>query len=765
MAEPRTYPEGTPFPGKIARTAGESVAAWPVAPKARAGAPNVLVVLLDDVGFAQIGCFGSDIRTPTFDRLAAGGLRYRDFHTTAICSPTRACLLTGRNHHSNGVGIIQEMATGFPGYNGMIPRENGFLSEILLRAGYATFAIGKWHLVLASEYASGASKARWPLSRGFERYYGFLGGKTNQWSPTLVHDNHYVDPPRTPEEGYHLNADLADRAIEYIVDLRTVAPEKPFFMYYCLGAGHAPHHVEPGWIAKYRGQFDDGWDAWRERTFARQVASGIVPPGTRLSPRPPWVKEWASLPADARRLYARQQEVYAAFLEQTDHHIGRVVDFLSRIGELDNTLIMVASDNGASAEGGEHGSFNELQFPNRVEPTIADNLARLDEWGSVHSYPNYSWGWAWAGNTPLRRWKRYLHQGGMSDPLIVHWPRGIQARGAVRGQYVHVVDIAPTVLEALAIAPPDTLDGIKQRPLEGVSFAHSFDDAAVPTRKQVQYYEMIASRALWCDGWKAVVEQPQGEALTEEALANQRWELYHVAEDFSECTDLAAAHPEKLAELVERWWAEAGKYNVLPLDSRMQLRMVERKPGVAGPRRRFVYLPGAAPQFEYTAVDVKNRSHSITAEVEIPAGGAEGVLLAHGSWFAGYTLYVKDRRLHYVHNYLGVAEYRISAGEDLEPGRTTLSFRFTRTGEHRGTGALYIGARKVGEGEIPRTVPAVIETSGEGLCCGYDSGLPVTRDYRAPFRFTGTIVQVAVEVGEPPDADAGARLRAAMIDE
>ncbi len=760
----KTYPEGTAFTGKIGRTAATSEAAWPQPQRARPGAPNVLVFLLDDVGFAQLGCYGSDIRTPNFDRLAAGGVRYRDFHTTAICSPTRACLLTGRNHHSNGVGIIQEMATGFPGYNGMVPKENGFLSEMLLAQGYATLGIGKWHLTLASEYASGASKARWPLSRGFERFYGFIGGKTSQWAPTLVHDSHYIDPPRRPEEGYHLNADLADHAIEYLTDLRTIAPDKPFFMYYCLGAGHAPHHVEPEWIEKYRGQFDHGWDKWREEVFARQLAMGIVPPGTQLSPRPPWVQAWDSLSADAKKLYARQMEVYAAFLEQTDHHVGRVLDFLEQLGELDNTLVMLASDNGASAEGGEHGSFNENQFANRVEPTIAENLKHLDEWGSVKSFPNYSWGWAWAGNTPLRRWKRYLHQGGMSDPLIVHWPQGIAARGEIRDQYVHVVDVTPTILEALGLTPPPLLNGVTQRPLEGVSFAHSFNDAAALTKKEAQYYEMIASRALWADGWKAVVEQPQGDPLTDEILAGQKWELYHVATDFSECNDLADQHPAKLAELVERWWIEAGKYNVLPLDSRMQLRMGERKPSTVPTGTHFVYYPGGAPQFEYTAVNVKNRSHTITAEVDIPPGGAEGVLLAHGSWFAGYALYVKDRHLVYVHNHLGLAEYRITSTEELPTGHLRLKFQFTRTGEHQGDGVLFVDGKVIGAGHIPHTVPHVIETSGEGLCCGYDSGLPVTDDYRAPFRFTGRIRQVMVDIGDAPAADAEAQLRAVLTD-
>jgi arylsulfatase A-like enzyme len=762
VAEMRQYPEGSEFTGAIGRTVVESTPAWPVPPRARPGAPNVVFILLDDVGFAQLGCFGADIRTPTFDRLAAGGLRYRDFHTTAICSPTRSCLLTGRNHHSNGVGIIQEMATGFPGYNGSVPRENGFLSEMLLREGYATFAVGKWHLTLASEYASGASKARWPLARGFERYYGFLGGKSNQWSPTLVHDNHYVEPPNALDESYHLNGDLADRAIEFVTDLRSVAPDKPFFLYYCLGAGHSPHHVEREWTDTYRGQFDVGWDRWRETVFARQLETGIVPPGTRLSARPDWVPAWDSLSDVERRLYARQMEVNAAFLEQTDHHIGRVIDFLEELGELDNTLVFVTSDNGASSEGGPTGSFNELQFPNRVQPTVEDNLARIDDWGGVRSYPNCAWGWAWAGNTPLKRWKRYLHQGGMSDALIVHWPNGIEARGEVRGQYAHVIDVVPTVLEALGIEPPAEIGGVPQRPIEGVSFAHTFDDPIAPAKKEVQYYEMIGSRAIWQDGWKAVAEQEQGVVLTEAMLDAQKWELYHVAEDFSECVDLAERHPDKLKELIERWWAEAEKYNVLPLDARMQARMAEPKPLAARPTGRYVYYPGGAPQFEYTAVNLKDRSHTITAVVELPGGGAEGVLLAHGSWFAGYSLYVKARRLHYVHNYLGLAEYRIDSDVDLPTGPATLRFSFRRTGEHRGVGTLFVNDQQVGRGEIPRTVPAVIETSGEGLCCGYDSGIPVTDDYRSPFRFTGTIKRVIVEVDGAERDDPDAQLRAAF---
>jgi arylsulfatase len=455
-------------------------------------------------------------------------------------------------------------------------------------------------------------------------------------------------------------------------------------------------------------------------------------------------------------------EVYAGFLSHTDHHIGRVIDFLEELGQLDNTLIFVTSDNGASAEAGPSGSFNQLLFSNGVQASLAENLERLDEWGGPNTYPNYSWGWAWAGNTPLRRWKRYLHQGGMSDPLIVHWPKGITAKGEVRGQYAHAIDLVPTVLEALGVEPPAEVGGVAQRPIHGVSFAHTFDAADAPTRKVVQYYEMFASRAIWRDGWKAVAEQEQGVALTEAGLAAQHWELYHVAEDFSECDDLAERHPDKLRELIDRWWAEAGKYDVLPLDARLQARFAEPKPQLAADASRYVYYPDAAPLLDYVAANVKNRSHTITAEVEIPRGGAEGVLLAQGSRFAGYSLYVKENRLHYVHNYLGLARYTISSAAELPTGPATLHYAFTKTGEHRGTGALYVNGAQVGEGEIERTVPNVFDVTSEGLCCGYDSGVPVTDEYRSPFRFTGTIKRVVVELDGAAHVDHEAAARAAL---
>jgi arylsulfatase A-like enzyme len=764
MAEFREYPEGAPFPGVIGRTVSESVPAWPVPRRPRAGAPNVLIVLLDDVGFAQFGPFGASIETPTLDRLAANGLRYRDFHTTALCTPTRSCLMTGRNHHANGMAVVTAAATGFPGYNSVLPREHGFLSEHLVEQGYATFALGKWHLTPVNECNPGAARRRWPLGRGFERFYGILGGMTSQYVPDLVEDNHPIDPPRRPEDGYHLTEDLADHAIAYLKDLKAAAPEKPFFLYFCPCAGHTPHHVPREWADRYRGKFDQGWDRLREEIFARQLEQGIVPPGTVLSPRPDWIPAWDSLSDDERRVYARQMEVYAGFMSHTDHHLGRLIDFLEQIGELDNTLLLLTSDNGASAEGGVHGSYNAQFENNNYEPSLQENLAALERWGDPSTFPHYSWGWAWAGNTPLRRWKRYVHEGGVTDAMIAHWPAGISAKGEVRDQYAHVTDILPTVLEALGLEPADRLNAVPQAPIQGVSFAHTFDDAAAPTRKQVQYYEMFGSRAIWQDGWKAVVEQEQGIMLTEELLRQQRWELYHVATDVSECRDLAAERPEKLEELIQRWWAEAGKYNVLPLDARRQGRMLAPKPRLTrGDDQRYVYYPHAAPLLRDAAVNLHNRSHTIRVEVVIPAGGAEGVLLAQGGRFAGYTLFVQGRRLHYVHNYLGLCEYTISSEVELPDGALTLGFELIKTGEHRGVGRLFVGDACVGQGELPRTVPNAFDRVGEGLCCGYDSGTAVTPRYQAPFRFSGTLQRVTVEVDGPRQVNAAAEQRAEMV--
>lgn len=741
----------TKFGGTIGRYRDESTPWWPEPRRARDDAPNVLVILLDDVGFAQLGCFGSDLDTPTFDRLAANGLRYTNFHTTALCSPTRASLLTGRNHHTVGMGRITDLATGFPGYHARIEKEHGFLSEMLVPAGYGSYAVGKWHLTPDDERHLGARRDRWPLGRGFERFYGFFGGETHQFAPTLVYDNHRVAQPRAFDDGYHLTEDLADRAIEFVADLDSAEPDKPFFLYFCTGACHSPHHAPPDWIERYRGRFDAGWDAWRAATFARQEAMGLLPPGTELSPRPEWVPAWDALPPDEQRVAARFMECFAAFLTHADHHIGRVLDFLAEIGRLDNTLVLALSDNGASSEGGVHGSINDARPWNLAGSPVEEAVARIDELGGPTLHNNYPWGWTVAGNTPFRRWKREVHEGGVADPLIVSWPARLAARGEIRRQYVHVIDLVPTVLELAGVDAPAEITGAVQSPIEGVSFAHTFLDADAPSRRDTQYYEMLGCRAIYHDGWKAVVYH----AIADQSVhfGDDVWELYHVAEDSSECHDLAAAEPERLQRLVELWWQQAERYMVLPLDNApFDAVFGEERPGHEG-RRRYVYYPFAGPVTEEAAVNVRNRTHTVTAEVVIPDGGVEGVLLAQGSVLGGFVLFVRHGLLHYVHNFVGMEEHRITSNVELSPGEHTLGFRFDKTGEHQGRGTLLLDGEPVGEGEIPRFTPTRFSITGEGLCCGYDLGMPVVDDYRPPFRFTGTLRRVVVEVEGPPFID------------
>ena len=501
-------PSDQPYEGVVGRTLAESTPWWPDLPSAPDGAPNVVMVLLDDVGYAQFGCYGSDIATPTFDGLAANGLRYSNFHTTALCSPTRACLLTGRNHHTNGMARIVEFAAGFPGYDATIPKENGFLSEILLRNGYATFAVGKWHLTPATEMTMGSPRDRWPLGRGFERFYGFLGGETDQYHPDLVYDNHQIDPPRTPEEGYHLTEDLADKAILFMKDLRAVAGRSRSSCTSRPARATRRTRRRVSSSSRYRGRFDQGWDRWREEVFARQLASGLLPPGTELSERPSWVPPWDSLTDDEQRLYARMMEVYAGFLTHTDAQVGRVVDFIDSLGELDNTIVLIMSDNGASAEGGARGSFNEMYFFNFEPESLEENLRRIDDLGTPRANNHYPWGWAWAGNTPLKRWKRETHEGGVADPLILSWPQRLGTPGETRHQYVHAIDVLPTLLDVIGIVAPDEINGVAQSPIEGVSFAATLADPATPSTHITQYYEMLGSRALYHDGWKAVTFHP-----------------------------------------------------------------------------------------------------------------------------------------------------------------------------------------------------------------------------------------------------------------
>ena len=508
------YESGAAFPGVIGRTTDVSSPAWPQSARPAPGTPNVLMVVLDDTGFGQLGCYGSPIETPNFDALAANGLRYNNMHTTALCSPSRSCILTGRNHHSNGMAAITELASGYPGYNGIVPFENGFLSEMLQGHGYNTFMVGKWHLTPSNQETAVGPYDRWPLARGFERFYGFLGGDTSQWYPDLVYDNHQVEPPATPEEGYHLTADLVDKSIQFIADSKQIDPDKPFYLHLCFGATHAPHHAPKEWADKYAGRFDDGWDAYREVTFARQKELGIVPAYAELSRHDPDVPDWESLPEPARKLFSRMMEVFAGFLSHTDHHLGRLLDFLQERGELDNTIVMVISDNGASAEGGPTGTTNEAQFFNNAQESLEDSLALIDEIGGPKHFNHYPWGWTWAGNTPFRRWKRETYRGGASDPFIVHWPTGIKAKGEVRTQYAHIIDMVPTVLDLLGIDPPPTIRGVTQSPIQGVSFAHTLDTPAAASRHHTQYFEMLGHRAIYHDGWRAVCPWP-GPSFTE----------------------------------------------------------------------------------------------------------------------------------------------------------------------------------------------------------------------------------------------------------
>ncbi len=749
------------FGGVIGRYGAESTPAWPEMLRAREGAPNVVYIVLDDVGYGQLGCFGGLIETPNLDRLAANGLRYGNFHTTALCSPTRSCLLTGRNHHANAMASVVETAAGFPGYNGEIPFENGFISEILAPQGYATYAVGKWHLTPHVEMNMGARRDRWPLGRGFERFYGFMGGDTNQWQPDLCVDNHQIDVPRTPEEGYHLTEDLADKAIEYLTDLRNSAPDKPFFLYFCTGAGHAPHHAPKEWIEKYRGKFDMGWERLRDQVFERQTAEGIIPPGTELTPRPPWIQEWDTLSDDERRLYARMMEVYAGFMSHTDHHIGRLLEFIETIGEMDNTIIVAISDNGASSEGGPNGSVNEALFFNRVPESLEENLAKIDELGSPSTFNHYPFGWTWAGNTPFQRWKREVHEGGVADPCIIHWPKGLAAKNEVRHQYVHAIDITPTILDVLGITPPATIKGVTQSAMHGTSFKHTLGDGDARSQHETQYYEMLGNRALYHKGWKAVVYHGTAgmiyDGVTDptKPFDEDPWELYHVEEDFSESRDLAGEHPEKLRELLDLWWIEAAKYNVLPLNPQAAARGTSRRPRPAGSRKRFVYYPGGAPVEMGASVNVKNRSHSISADVEIPAGGAEGVLLAMGGRFGGFSLFAKDGRLKYAYNFLGKFTNTLVSDRDLTPGRHLLQFAFEKTGQAPfgagGTCRLFIDGEPAGEMQLRVTIP-ILAGVGEALHCGSDIGATVCNEYAAPFRFSGRIHRVVVDLEghEPP---------------
>lgn len=777
--------------GRIGRDWRTSTPWWPERARPPAGAPNVLLVVLDDVGFAQLGCYGSDIATPVMDRLAHEGVQLGNFHTTALCSPTRACVLSGRNHHRVAMGRVADLAVGFPGYWGRPPKEAGFLSEIVRQAGYATYAVGKWHLTPDDETHMAAPRDTWPLGRGFDRWYGFHGGETSQFFPALYHDNHAIRPPDAVADGYHLSGDLADRAIEMVGDLRAVDAERRFFLYMATGACHSPHHAPSSWLERYRGAFDGGWDHWRDQVHARQLAAGVIPPGTVLSPRPPWVPAWDSLDSSEQAVAERLMECFAAFLSYTDEQLGRVMAFLEDIGELDDTLVVVVSDNGASAEGGPDGSINDVRLSNFDPATTAEMAARLDDIGGPRTHNNYPWGWTMAGNTPFKRWKREVHEGGVADPCLVRWPGRVEAGGPVRRQFVHAIDVVPTVLELIGVALPDTIDGVAQISVDGVSFAYLLGAGAAgePERHDSQYFEMFGSRAIYHKGWKAVAFHPvgplYGDGLDPNApFDDDVWELYHVAEDLSESRDLADVEPERLASMQALWWEQAEKNQVLPLDNRVLWTLAHPKPDQRAPRDRFRYFPGGAPVPEPVAVNVRNRSHSVVVDVAIEAGSARGacgaragagspsrapapsgVLVAMGCGLGGWSLHVLDGRIRYVHNLYGKHVDTVESDPVLGEGRHKVQMAFTKDDGLGGQVVLRLDGQVVAEGTIERYTPSGFNGVGVGLTCGYEWGPSVGEGYEAPFPFTGTIVRAEVVATGPVVRDLLAEVAAILAEQ
>jgi arylsulfatase A-like enzyme len=747
------------FGGQIGRTYRDSAPWWPT-PPAGVGAdrPNVVMVVLDDTGFAHFGCYGSELATPHIDALAAGGLRYTGFHTTALCSPSRAALLTGRNPHAVGMRAVSNWNTGFPNMRGGISPRAATVAELLRAHGYATYAAGKWHLAPMDECSAAGPHTNWPLQKGFDRFYGFLQGETDQFHPELTNDNTHIDPPGRPEDGYHVSEDIVDKATGWIRDLHSIRPDRPFFLYLAFGATHAPHQSPLDYRLRWRGKFDDGYEAARERWFARQLDGGVVPAGTTLAPLNPGVPTWADLSANQRAFSARLQEAFAAMLEHTDAQIGRLTAFLGHYGLLENTLLLVLSDNGASREGGPYGVMDEFSHFNAVHEDIdALVTTRLDDIGGPHSHSNYPWGWAQAGNTPLRWYKQNTYGGGVRDPLVVHWPRGIAARGAIRPQFCHAVDITPTILELTGAPVPEQFGGVAQIPLHGASIAATFADPAAPPSRSLQYFEQVGHRGLWADGWKITTYHQAGRPYSDD-----EWALYHLDEDFSECHDLAAEHPDRLRALIDTWWVEAGQHGVLPLDDRMvELFGSPPRPGTPHARAEYVYYPPVAHVPADAAPPLGGRAWLITAEVEVPDGGAEGVVYARGSHNVGQTFFVKDGALHFDYNALGT-HTRASAPVALAPGRHELAARFERTGPG---GTLTLSAD--GADLTAVDIPAIVRMLGStGLDIGRDSLSPVVDDYVGPFAFTGSIERITFALRSRADvADIAAVARAELSKE
>lgn len=739
------------FKGSIGTTFRDSRPWWPVSAAAPPGAPNIVFIVLDDVGFSDLGCYGSEIATPRIDSLAARGLRYANFNVTSMCSPTRACLLTGRNAHAVGMGIISEWSSGYPGYRGRITDQAATVPEILRDHAYGTYAVGKWHLTNIADYGAAGDHGDWPLGRGFNRWYGFHGALADQWNPELYQDNRPIQLPPRPD--YHLSGDLVDHAIGDIRDHLTSAPERPFFHYLAFGACHWPHHVPSDYIARYRGHYDIGWDKIRAKRLEKQISLGIVPHGTKLAPLNPGVTPWQELSPDVRRLCARLQETYAAFLEHTDTQIGRLLDDLAANVQLENTLIVLLSDNGASPEGGPTGAINLRKHMVYEEEAPEVGMSRLDDIGSERSFNHYPTGWAQVSNTPLKWYKKDTHGGGIRAPLIMHWPQRITAGGAISTQYHHVVDIAPTLYELLGVQVPTHHRGVPQIPIHGISMAYTFDDPQAATRKETQYFEILGDRAVWHRGWKAVTHHPKGSDFDAD-----RWELYHLDQDFAEINDLAEQEPDRLRRMIDLWWAEAGKYDVLPLDDRDWERAAERLR--MNRTTRYEYLAGMARVDRLSAPDISDRSYIITAAFEAADAEVEGVIFAWGSRFAGFVLYVREAQLYFEYVYSESVRHVLHAAFRPKPGRIEIQLNFERTGRNAGHSVLTVDGCEVGTLAIPRTWPTHGTTSG--LNCGQDAGAPVSDRYDRPFRFTGRSLRVTVELGSAGDHDPAIAYQAAL---
>jgi arylsulfatase len=742
------------FKGQVGRTYQDSdPPTFPQVVRPPPGAPNVLLILLDDVGFGQFSVFGGGVPSPSMEKLAAQGLRYTRFHTTALCSPTRAALITGRDHHMAGTGVITELATGYDGYTGIIPKSAGTVAEILKQYGYATAWIGKNHNTPTWETSEVGPFDHWPSGLGFDYFYGFNGGDTSQFEPVLFENHNRV--PRSTDPNYHISHDLADHAIAWMRREKEIDPGRPFLLYVAPSATHAPHMAPKEWIDKFKGQFDMGWDRYREVTFERQKKLGVVPPGTKLTPRPVSLPAWDSLKTDQKRLYARMMEVFAGFGAQIDHEVGRVLDAVAALPDADNTLIIyIIGDNGSSAEGGLDGETNENAAFNGVLETWQNNLKYIDELGGPKHYNHFPAGWAWAMDTPLQWTKQVAsHFGGTRNPLIISWPAKIPDKGGVRSQFHHVIDVMPTILEAAGIQAPDVLNGVPQKPIEGISMLYTFDDAKAPDRRKMQIFELVANRGMYQDGWmvSSLAFIPWQPVRTGFDPDKAKWELYHIDQDFSQADDLATKNPGKLKALVDLWWAEAARENILPLDWRAVERLSDQitgRPSLAAGRHTFVYDTPLVALPEASAPDLKNKSFTITAEAEVPASGGDGMIFTQGGITAGWGFYLQQGKLVGVHNYLGLERYRVVSTDSVPTGKVTLTFDFKYDGGGMGKGGtitLLANGTKVGEGRVERTAPYKYSLY-EGQDIGEDGGSPVDFTYTPPFAFAGTLRRVTVEL-------------------